>query len=329
MGSISAAVAMAKEGKYIIMAAAAVLFMTFLSFILINTSVTAFIDNWQQYSKKMYGDYLVVVNDVSEKEEIEIKSVLSDFCIDEFSYMGTLKIGDVSVSVGELDEKLYERFDIELENGRWPKGNNEVVLEEYSAYLLGINAENLPKEIKSDGGDEYTVTGIISNYAYKVESNGTRYMEHAPYPTALLKSTGEYIGLKSLVVTPVEWNWKEYSQTYFRIDRAIKNICGENAYISGNSQLDSYAYDWIKDFYSTRFVFNCLSVSVLCLVLFEICRIFLTSIKAKSAIIRALGMTKTESYISMAVMWLIVGLAAGGVSLAAGIALWKILFDYF
>ncbi|MEA4888675.1 MAG: ABC transporter permease [Clostridiaceae bacterium] len=142
-------------------------------------------------------------SDVQALGNISLLGVLSN---DESAVSGT-------VSLGAFDDQARQMACLELQNGRWPQNQTEIVLEEKALLLLRLRAQvgdtislSLTRPTAYGTGETITASwpfhlvGILKNYAY---------MQYHPSPSLAIQSdlpgaiigTGNDANLSALSVT--------------------------------------------------------------------------------------------------------------------------------
>ena len=87
-----------------------------------------------------------------------------------------------------MTEDMGATLAFKLIKGKWVKGSDQIVVEEYLLKLFGKENTQLPFDIKlkKDGRFiNYKVTGVISNYSSVISTSYDKELETKVYPSII------------------------------------------------------------------------------------------------------------------------------------------------
>lgn len=141
-----------------------------LPMVLINSSDSV-LSMVKQNRADVYGEFSDIYYDSSYTEgEMVINKVYMDRVFDNMSYekygvlyiVEQLKLGEEKYNLGYADDNAIELGKIKLKEGDFPQNKNQIAITESALEMLG-NDVGVNKSVNISG-EEYTITGIISDY---------------------------------------------------------------------------------------------------------------------------------------------------------------------
>lgn len=162
----------------------------------------------QDIAVRSCGKFLMVMSDVDETLIKDIKEKNGQFRFASFQIGGNAEYAGNKITYGAMDEKLGDKLAIQLLKGRWPEASDQIAVEEYVAYMFGIQNRKLPYNvIFEQNGQKVSckVTGIISNYSHKLTDHYDSTLDTKAYPSIIFEK-GQLEGAKtSLVISQKNW----------------------------------------------------------------------------------------------------------------------------
>ena len=134
----------------------------------------------QDNTVNKYGKFLMVLPDIDNESEKEIKQKCGDFKYEHFGVIGNAEYANKKITIGTMTEDMGATLAFKLIKGKWVKGSDQIVVEEYLLKLFGKENTQLPFDIKlkKDGRFiNYKVTGVISNYSSVISTSYDKELE--------------------------------------------------------------------------------------------------------------------------------------------------------
>ena len=177
--------------------------MQFLAiFMVVSCLVIITLAKWIEYDQnkkreELFGSWDEVFLNVDQEdlnyfrknaflEEISVQSIQEKVFLEE----------DQRVVIGACDENFLEMGNIELLEGRMPKYEKEVAVEEEYLNVLGVSSvgDIVPDNSKVESLIGYRLTGIVGNYAphWKMINSSVKYLN-------CFVKKGEYVSLNVFV----------------------------------------------------------------------------------------------------------------------------------
>lgn len=142
----------------------------------------------QDNTVNKYGKFLMVLPDIDNESEKEIKQKCGDFKYEHFGVVGNVEYANKKITIGTMTEDMGATLAFKLIKGKWVKGSDQIVVEEYLLKLFGKENTQLPFDIKlkKDGRFiNYKVTGVISNYSSVISTSYDKELETKVYPSII------------------------------------------------------------------------------------------------------------------------------------------------
>lgn len=260
------------------------------SFLLTVTSLSeTIIKTKQDNTVKTYGRFLVVIPDIDEETEENIKSQCDQFTYEYFGMIGNVKYDDKDIAIGTMKEDMGKNLGFSLIKGKWPQTSNQIVVEEYLLNMFGIENKQIPYYISLQNGKNtvnYEITGVISNYSSMLSTSTDAYSQMKPYPSIICGGENVQNVKKSLVILQKTIDFKNARDD---IDTILSEISADNMCI--NEKLYARGYKDNEDIIYTRVVYIILLNFLLLLEHIVMIRAFLLRNKNTFLLLRALGLS--------------------------------------
>lgn len=205
-----------------------------LFFLSINSTIVA---SKRQDSVETHGRFLVVLTDIDKRlaDEIMEKEPMFDYQI--FQVQDEMYCKNSRFFSGWVTEETGKCMGIFLKEGVWPKRENEILLEEYLAYHLGISEFPQSITIMVNGEEkEYLVCGIIKNYSGSLSTSRRDLNIRKDYPSVITSSYRENAAV-SLLILQKRLNFGESTKDiYLAMDLVEKygidkHVCALDKYM--------------------------------------------------------------------------------------------------
>ena len=273
----------------------------------------------QENAVQSCGKFLMVMSDVSNDLMQDVKEKNRKFSFQTFDIGGNIKYSDKKLTYGAMDEKMGNTFGFQLLNGKWPKNSNQIVIENYVAYLFGIQDQKLPVSIPltiNGQSTQYSVTGIISNYSHMLADYCNSSLKTKAYPSIIFEKGQLKHPNHSLVVLQKKLNPQTISDesTSILMKDYIENINTQNT--CENVKLEFYAYEEMQDMMEMKVIYHIIVNLLLIFVFIIMIKVVLTSNKKTLSLFEAIGLTKKKKRILvLGIISLIIlcGLVMGGI----------------
>ena len=102
----------------------------------------------QDNTVNKYGKFLMVLPDIDNESEKEIKQKCIDFKYEHFGVVGNVEYANKKITIGTMTEDMGATLAFKLIKGKWVKGSDQIVVEEYLLKLFGKENTQLPFDIK-------------------------------------------------------------------------------------------------------------------------------------------------------------------------------------
>lgn len=211
--------------------------MQFLAiFMVVSCLVIITLAKWIEYDQnkkreELFGSWDEVFLNVDQEdlnyfrknaflEEISVQSIQEKVFLEE----------DQRVVIGACDENFLEMGNIELLEGRMPKYEKEVAVEEEYLNVLGVSSvgDIVPDNSKVESLRGYRLTGIVGNYAshWKMINSSVKYLN-------CFVKKGEYVSLNVFVKYGIwslrdpEINLIEYKRNFEKVEVDYNEMIAE------------------------------------------------------------------------------------------------------
>ena len=91
----------------------------------------------QDNTVNKYGKFLMVLPDIDNESEKEIKQKCIDFKYEHFGVVGNVEYANKKITIGTMTEDMGATLAFKLIKGKWVKGSDQIVVEEYLLKLFG------------------------------------------------------------------------------------------------------------------------------------------------------------------------------------------------
>lgn len=184
----------------------------------------------QDNTVKTYGKFLMVIPDLDKKSEIEVRNKCNRYAIETFSALGNIEYKNQEITMGVMKEDMGKNLAFDVVKGKWPQTANQIIVEEYLLYLLGIENESLPCVIsleKENREVEYEVTGAISNYSSRLSTSTDGYIETKAFPSIICGKKEVQDGKHSVVIMQKHLKFKNAEDDINSLlsELAFDNMC--------------------------------------------------------------------------------------------------------
>jgi len=272
-----------------------------ITFLFSFTALTeTIIQTKQDIAIQHYGKFSIVIPDISNTLEKDIKSKNPSFLFESFEIGGNIEYANKKITYGAMQEKMGDIFSFQLIKGNWPKNSSQIVMESYVAHLIGIQDKTLPVSIPltiNGQTAQYDVTGIISNYSYTLTDYYNSDLETKAYPSILFNDGQLKQSKKSLVILQKKLNLKTFSDDIdsillkeYKEDFNQGNLCE-------NDILQFYGYDNFDDMIKMEQFYRLLLNVLLIFVFIIMIKVILTNSKKMLFLFEAMGLTKKKERI--------------------------------
>ena len=266
----------------------------------------------QENTIKTYGKFLMVIPEIDDESEKNIKQQCRQFAYEHFGVVGNIEYADKKITMGTMKEHMGENLGFRLIKGKWPQTSNQIVVEEYLIHLFGIENEELPVcvSLQREGKPvEYEITGIISNYSYLLSTYYSGYLETKAYPSIICEQENTQDMKQSLVIMQKKMNFRNAENDIkFLSSKIDMDIMCINERIYGNGYKDNKDMIYARVFYLVLLNFLLLLEQIVMI------RVFLLRNKKTLFLFEALGMSPKEKrkvifYLVQGLIWfsLIIG----------------------
>ncbi len=246
----------------------------------------------QDNTVKNYGKFLAVIPDIGEQECQSVKEEYPEFNYESYNMSGKIDYKDKEIATGYMKEKMGEMLGFHMVKGTWPKASNQIVVEQYLLKLFGVEKKKLPINItlKKDGiSTDYEITGVISDYSYRLPNRTGKDTGKQSYPSMIQYSAGSDNEKKSLVVFQKKLNFKQAKSD---IEDKLSFIQTDN--ICLNVKLFKYAYSDVEDIIYARAVYIILINLLLILAQIVAGKTFLLKNRKTFSLFEAMGISHTK-----------------------------------
>ena len=280
----------------------------------------------QDIAVRSCGKFLMVMSDVDETLIKDIKEKNGQFRFASFQIGGNAEYAGNKITYGAMDEKLGDKLAIQLLKGRWPKASDQIVVEEYVAYMFEIQHKKLPYNVTflQDGRKvSCKVTGIISNYSHTLTDYYDSTLNTKAYPSIIFQKGQLEEAKTSLVISQKKLDFKNCSDD---CDSILMKEYKETINVGNtcvNDKLEFYAYESIQDIIEMEEIYRVLLNALLIMAFVVIIRVIMAKNKKTLYLFESMGLTVKEK--QKVIFYLIalittVGFAVGGgLSLLAGL----------
>lgn len=207
----------------------------------------------QENTIKTYGKFLMVIPEIDDESEKNIKQQCRQFEYEHFGVVGNIEYADKKITMGTMKEHMGENLGFRLIKGKWPQTSNQIVVEEYLIHLFGIENEELPVcvSLQREGKPvEYEITGIISNYSYLLSTYYSGYLETKAYPSIICEQENTQDMKQSLVIMQKKMNFRNAENDIkFLASKISTDIMCINERIYGNGYKDNKDMIYARVFY--------------------------------------------------------------------------------
>lgn len=264
------------------------------------------------------GKFLLVIPNTDDALAEDIKKKKPTFQYKSFGIGGNIEYAGKKITYGAMNETMGDTLAFQVIAGTWPKDSKEISVEGYVANMFGIQSEDLPVSIplRIDGQTtQYTVTGIISNYSYRLVDSCNRNTETKCYPSIIFNEGQLKQEHTSLVIMQKKLDLKTCSDDIDSIllDEYIKELDYDN--ICANDKLQSHGYDAMDDMIFMESVYRSLLNLILIFVFLILIRVIVTTTQKTLSIYEALGLSKKEKQLilfGLIGLILVIGMVIGG-----------------
>lgn len=183
------------------------------AFIFTVTSLSvSIIRTKQDNTVNKYGKFLMVIPDLDEKNEEEVRKKCKRYVIETFSVLGNIEYKKKQITMGAMEESMGKNLAFHVVKGKWPQTAGQVIVEEYLLDLLGIENESLPCMVsleKEGKAAEYEITGAISNYSSYLSTPTGAYIETQVFPSIICGIKEVQAEKHSFVIMQKHLNFKK------------------------------------------------------------------------------------------------------------------------
>ena len=200
----------------------------------------------QDNTVNKYGKFLMVLPDIDNESEKEIKQKCIDFKYEHFGVVGNVEYANKKITIGTMTEDMGATLAFKLIKGKWVKGSDQIVVEEYLLKLFGKENTQLPFDIKlkKDGRFiNYKVTGVISNYSSVISTSYDKELETKVYPSIICGQKNDKDVKNSLVILQKKLDFKKAKSD---IENVLFQNISEEA-ICANEKLHWHGYSDNED----------------------------------------------------------------------------------
>ncbi len=134
------------------------------------TGVFSMLDALLQFEKIQvihdYGNYHITVKDATDEEMQAISGRIDVKNTGRWKTLGEANINGMTCALGALDENFTENLNIEVIQGKYPTGQNEIMLEKWAAESIQLNlkvGDTVNIAVADGTKREHTVSGIYND----------------------------------------------------------------------------------------------------------------------------------------------------------------------
>lgn len=134
------------------------------------TGVFSMLDVFLQFEKIQvihdYGNFHIAVKDASEEEIRVIRSRIDVKNTGRWKEIGQASINGITCQLGALEENFTENLNIEMIEGKYPKGQSEIMLEKWAAESLQLKVvvgDTVDIALEDGKKGQFTVSGIYND----------------------------------------------------------------------------------------------------------------------------------------------------------------------
>jgi len=134
------------------------------------TGVFSMLDALLQFEKIQvihdYGNYHIAVKDATDEEMQAISGRIDVKNTGRWKTLGEANINGMTCALGALDENFTENLNIEVIQGKYPTGQNEIMLEKWAAESIQLNVkvgDTVSIAVANGTRREFTVSGIYND----------------------------------------------------------------------------------------------------------------------------------------------------------------------
>lgn len=240
-----------------------------------------------------YGKFLMVLPDIDNESEKDIKQKCDDFQYEHFGVIGNVEYADKKITIGTMKETMGENLAFKLIKGKWAKESSQIVVEEYLLYLFGKEKKQLPFNVrlkKNGNFMNYKVTGVISNYSSVIPTSHDGYLETKVYPSIICGQESNENVKKSLVILQKKTDFKKAKSDIETV--LFPNISKEIMCV--NEKLYGCGYNDNEDMINAKFLYPILLDVLLLLEQIVVIGAFTVRNKKTFYLFEVLGMTMKE-----------------------------------
>lgn len=280
----------------------------------------------QEIAVRSCGKFLMVMSDVNETLMKDIKEKNGEFRFTSFQIGGNAEYAGNKITYGAMEEKLGDKLAFQLLKGKWPKASDQIVVEEYVAYMFGIQDKKLPSNVtfEQDGQKvSCEVTGIISNYSHTLTDHYDSTLDTKAYPSIIFEKGQLERAKTSLVILQKKLDFKNCSDDCdsilmkeYKEEINVGNTCV-------NDKLEFYAYESIQDIIEIEEIYRVLLNVLLIMVFIVMIKVILAKNKKTMYLFEAMGLTVKEKqkviFCLIALITTVGFVVGGGLSILAGL----------
>lgn len=247
----------------------------------------------QDNTVNKYGKFLMVLPDIDNESEKEIKQKCIDFKYEHFGVVGNVEYANKKITIGTMTEDMGATLAFKLIKGKWVKGSDQIVVEEYLLKLFGKENTQLPFDIKlkKDGRFiNYKVTGVISNYSSVISTSYDKELETKVYPSIICGQKNDKDVKNSLVILQKKLDFKKAKSD---IENVLFQNISEEA-ICANEKLHWHGYSDNEDMININIWYPILLGIMLLLEQAVVIRAFVIRNQNTFHLFQVLGMTTKE-----------------------------------
>lgn len=263
-----------------------------LCFVSLSSTIVA---SKRQQCVDRHGKFLGMFAELDEGMAQEIMETEKDFHYEIFQVQSELCCKDERFFLGWVTEETGKSMGIFLKDGVWPKQENEILLEEYLAYQLGISTFPQMILLERDGQQtEYLVSGTIYNYSGNLSVSYYEVNGKKNYPSAITAKREEGNPV-SLLVLQKKLDMGKAAADILKVMLVYENHNINPQQVSLNKYLDE-CYCNTEDFDKTSILYTMAVLLLLLLVEAAIFRaVFMKSRQARQSL-EELGLSRRELF---------------------------------
>lgn len=268
---------------------------------------------------KTYGRFLLVIPNVDSVLSKDIQKKNPSYQYKDFGIGGNIEYSGKKITYGSMDKNMNKIFEFHILDGKWPTNSNQIIIEDYVAYMFGIQGKKLPVSIplKIHGQTaSYEVTGIISNYSYRLVTPCDSNLETKAYPSVIFNPGYLKQEQKSLVILQKKLNSKTCSSDInsilhkdYKEELNVSNICN-------NFVLQFYTYKDMEDMITMKHIYRILLNLILIFVFVIMIKTVLIFNQKALSLFEAIGLTRKKKQIiilALSSLVLLIGLFMGAI----------------